>query len=229
MRLRPTWVDKYGPLIAKLAGSDIPLALLLGHVQHESAGKTTDRTKLDERGLFQIHPGTSKEMGFDHNRLFDANYNIWAGVEMYKRMADRLQREHRALFPTRNDFFWRVLRFEFSIGSGATRKILRDMASWHFQPRSWGAFESYLRTNRDRLFRLTKHDPMKWAGMVNRVFATGEKLARGQIVVVAGGGLVTLSLLVAVAIVLWSRASRGKNAAVSSGVGLSDHGGFAIG
>jgi hypothetical protein len=205
MRLRAAWVDAYGPLIAQLAGADVPLALLLGHVQHESAGKPTDRTKLDERGLFQIHPGTSKEMGFDHGRMFDPSYNIWAGVEMYKRMADRLQREYRALFPARSDFFWHVVRFEFSIGSGAVRKILREMATKNFRPRSWGEFESYLRTNRDRLFKLTKHDPMKWAEMVNRVFATGERLARGQIVVVAGSGIVTFGLLVALAIVLFAR------------------------
>jgi hypothetical protein len=186
-------------------------------VQHESAGKPTDRTKLDERGLFQIHPGTSKEMGFDHSRMFDPNYNIWAGVEMYRRMADRLQREYRALFPTRNDFFWRTVRFEFSIGSGAVRKILREMRTKNIRPRSWGDFESYLRTNRDRLFKLTKHDPMKWAEMVNRVFATGEKLARGQIVVVAGGGLVTLGLLVAVALVFWAqRSSNTKDRFVSN-------------
>jgi hypothetical protein len=56
--------------------------------------------------------------------------------------------------------------------------------------------------------------------MVNRVFATGEKLARGQIVVVAGGGLVTLSLLVAIAIVLWSRAT--KKWSVSTGPNFPD-------
>ena len=49
MPLRPAWVQTYGAVIAKLAGTDVPLALLLGHVQHESAGKPTDRTKLDER------------------------------------------------------------------------------------------------------------------------------------------------------------------------------------
>jgi hypothetical protein len=211
-----SWVKRYGALIAKAGGTDVPLALLLGHVQHESGGNPNDRTKLDERGLFQVHPGTSKQFGYDHNRLFDAGYNIWAGVDMYKRMAARLQKEYRSLFPSRDDFFWHVVRFEFSIGSGATRKILRDMASRKFQPRSWGEFESYLRTNRDRLFKLTKHDPVKWGEMVNRVFATGEKLARGQLVVVASGGLVTLGLVVAVAIVLWSRISHSKDASVSN-------------
>jgi hypothetical protein len=208
MRLQPAWLKSYGPIIAKLGGSDVPLALLLGHVQHESAGKPTDRTKLDERGLFQIHPGTSKEMGFDHSRMFDPNYNIWAGVEMYKRMAARLQKEYRALFSTRNDFFWHVIRFEFSIGSGAARQILRDMAAKSFRPRSWPEFESYLRTNRSRLLKLTKHDPVKWAEMVTRVFATGEKLAHGKIVVIASSGILTLGLLVAVAMILVSRRAK---------------------
>jgi hypothetical protein len=199
------WVKLYGPIIAKLAGADVPLALLLGHVQHESAGKPTDRTKLDERGLFQIHPGTSKEMGFDHSRMFDPHYNIWAGVEMYKRMAERLQRDYRSLFPRRDDFFWRVVRFEFSTGSGAVRKILRDMTAKNFRPRAWPEFESYLRTNRDKLLHLTKHDPVKWAEMVNRVFATGERLAHGKLVAVAGGGVLTLGLLVALAFIFLSK------------------------
>jgi hypothetical protein len=198
-------VKRYGAIIAKAAGTDVPLALLLGHVQHESGGNPNDRTKLDERGLFQVHPGTSKQYGYDHNRLFDADYNIWAGVDMYKRMAARLQKDYPALFPRRDDYFWHVVRFEFSIGSGALRKILRDMASTRFSPRSWPEFESYLRTNRNRLLHLTKHDPVKWSAMVNRVFETGERLARGQIVVVAGGGILTLGILVAVALLLWSR------------------------
>lgn len=187
----PPWVNLYAPIIAKVAsGSDIPLAMLLGHVQSESGGRPNDKTKLDERGLFQIHPGTSKEMGFDHSRMFDPNYNIWAGIEMFKRMADKLQREYRQLFPIRNDFFWRVVRFEFSIGSGAARQILRTMAAEKFQPRSWEQFAAYLTTNRKRLLSLTKHDPVKWAGMVDRVFATGQKLIKGGVVV--GGGAFAL-------------------------------------
>lgn len=196
------WVKRYGPVIAKFAsGSDVPLAMLLGHVQHESGGRPNDRTKLDERGLFQIHPGTSKDMGFDHARMFDPNYNIWAGVEMFKRMAHKLQREYRQLFPARNDFFWHVVRFEFSIGSGAVRKILRAMTAEHVQPRSWAQFKAYLTANRKRLLSLTKHDPVKWAGMVDRVFATGQKLVTGGLVVVGGGG--ALVLVCAAAVILY--------------------------
>jgi membrane-bound lytic murein transglycosylase MltF len=201
------WVSLYAPVIAKVAsGSDIPLAMLLGHVQHESGGRPNDRTKLDERGLFQIHPGTSKEMGFDHARMFDPNYNIWAGVEMFKRMADKLQREYRQLFPSRNDFFWHVVRFEFSIGSGAVRQILRTMAAEHFQPRSWAQFESYLTANRQRLLSLTKHDPVKWAGMVDRVFATGEKLVKGGVVV--GGGAFAILCLAGLLLYMFSVGKR---------------------
>jgi hypothetical protein len=207
MALRPAWVSLYGPIIARLAGSDIPLALLLGHVQHESAGNPKDRTKLDERGLFQIHPGTSKEMGFDHSRMFEPFYNIEKGIEMYRRMADRLQRDYPTLFPARSDLFWRVVRFEFSIGSGAVRKILRDMIEKATTPRSWSQFEGYLKANQKRLFKLTKHDPVRWAAMVNRVFVTGARLAEGGSLVVAGGGVLALGLLVAVAVILFSHSA----------------------
>jgi hypothetical protein len=185
----PAWVTLYAPVIAKLAGADVPLAMLLGHVQHESGGNPNDRTKLDERGLFQIHPGTSKEMGYDHNQMFNPNYSIWAGIDMFKRMAARLQREYAALFSSRDDFFWHVVRFEFSIGSGAVRQILRAMQADRLQPRSWAQFRGYLQQNRQRLLHLTKHDPVKWAEMVDRVFITGAKLAHGGVVVASSGFL----------------------------------------
>ena len=123
------WVSLYAPIVAKLAGSDVPLAMLLGHIQVESGGRPDDHTSLDERGLMQIHPGTSKQMGFDHNRMFEPAYSIWAGVEMFRRMADRLQKDFPSLFPVRSEFFWRMVRFEFAIGSGASRQILHRVCN----------------------------------------------------------------------------------------------------
>lgn len=203
------WVNLYGPLIAKMAGHDVPLAMLLGHVQLESGGRPNDRTKLDERGLFQIHPGTSKEMGFDHSRMFEPAYAIWAGVEMFKKMADRLQKEYRALFPARDAYFWHVVRFEFSIGSGATRQIFSAMKADGWVPRSWAAFSAYLTKNRARLLHLTKHDPVKWAAMVDRVFATGAKLLAGGIAI--GSGVIVVGLVAALALYFYAR--REKEAA----------------
>jgi hypothetical protein len=196
------WIQKYGPAIAAAAGADVPLGMLLGHVQHESGGRPNDRTKLDERGLFQIHPATSREMGFDHNRMFDPFYSIQTGVEMFRRMADRLARDFPTLLPVRNEFFWRMVRFEFSIGSGATRKILRTMLDERVLPRTWPAFVQYITARRDALFRLTKHDPIKWAGMVDRVFATGETLQGRR---AAAGGAAVLGLLAVAGIFLYAR------------------------
>jgi hypothetical protein len=203
----PSWLDLYGPLIVQAAGNEVPLAMLLGHVQLESGGKPHDVTKLDERGLFQIHPGTSKEMGFDHGRMFEPAYNIWAGIEMFRRMADRMQRDFPQLFPARGDLFWRMVRFEFAIGSGATRQILRTMLGQGIVPRSWPEFTAYLERNRDALFRLVKHDPVKWANSVNRVFETGQRLLAGGLAV--GGSVLLIALLAAAgALVLWTRRTR---------------------
>jgi len=200
----PAWVSLYAPIVARLAGSDVPLAMLLGHIQVESGGKPNDRTSLDERGLMQIHPGTSKQMGFDHSRMFEPAYSIWAGVEMFKRMADRLQQEYRQLFPARDEFFWRMVRFEFAIGSGAARQILSAMRERGVQSRSWPAFVSFLRQYRDELLHLTRHDPVKWAASVDKVFAAGNRLIHGVIVVGSGGAVLVLAAA-ALALYLYNR------------------------
>lgn len=194
-----SWLALYRPALERMAGRDVPLAMLLGHIQRESGGRPTDRTKLDERGLMQIHPETSKQMGFDHNRMFDPLYSMWAGVEMFRRMAERLQKDFPSWFSLRDDFFWHVVRFEFAIGSGATRQIVRRMQSEHVQPRSWPQFKAYLTTNRAALLHLTKHDPVKWAASVDKVFDTGERLLRTGVVV--GGGAIVFGVMAAVA--LW--------------------------
>ena len=191
----------YRPALERLAGHDVPLVMLLGHIQRESGGRPNERTKLDERGLMQIHPETSRQMGFDHNRMFDPLYSMWAGVEMFRRMADRLQREFPSWFPVRNDFFWRVVRFEFAIGSGATRQIIRRMQAERSEPRTWAQFTAYLTKNRAALLQLTKHDPAKWAASVDQVFETGERLLHVGVAVAVGSGAVLLGVMAAVA--LW--------------------------
>jgi len=213
-----TWVERYGPLIAKAAGQDVPLAMLLGHVKLESGGRPETRTHLDERGLFQIHPGTSKSMGFDHNRMFDPQYNIQAGVEMFRRMVDRLEKHFPSWFPRRRDeMFWRFVRFEFAIGSGAARQILRRFEAITGRPaRSWDEFVSFVEARRDELLKLVKHDPVKWAHAVNRVFATGAQLVGGAVGAIAGGGLaVLIALGIGAVALLWIR-SRAERAHLES-------------
>jgi len=207
--MAPAWLSRYGALIRAAAGSDLPLAMMLGHVQLESGGRPNDRTSLDERGLMQIHPATSREMGFDHDRMFDPAYSIQAGAEMFRRMAARMQRDFPSLFPVRNDFFWRVVRFEFSIGSGATRQILRAMLAAGFRPQMWGQFAEYIESHRAELQRLVKHDPVKWSTFVERVFSTGEKLVGGA-GHVFGAAPIIVGLAVTVAAVAWFLVERQK-------------------
>jgi hypothetical protein len=206
MMLRPRWLPIYGPIVSQLAGSDVPIALLLGHIQIESAGRTDTRTSLDERGLMQIHPATSREMGFDHSKMFDASYSLWAGVEMFRRMADAAQRQYRYLFPAgQDDFFWRMVRFQFAIGSGAFRQIAEEMKRTAFTPGGWTDFVGYLSRNRTALLRLTKHDPMKWASNVDRVFEIGQQLARTGAYVAAGAGIALILVGATLAVILWKR------------------------
>jgi hypothetical protein len=206
LTIKPRWLPIYGPLLARLAGSDLPIALLLGHVQVESGGRPGERTKLDERGLMQIHPATSREMGFDHSRMFDPAYSIWAGIEMFRRMADRITKEYSFLFTRgRDDFFWRIVRFEFAIGSGAFRQIVTAMQADRWLPHTWGEFRAYLAASRDRLLHATKHDPIKWATNVDRVFELGEQLARTGAYVATGAGVAAVIVAAAVGIWLWRR------------------------
>jgi len=111
---------QWAPLVDRLRG-DIPAWLVLGHILAESSGDPnrdapvlTGQT-LPERGLMQMHPGTSQDLGLDHSRMYDPTYNIAAGIRMYQTYAKSLQA--RASFASWDDL-WRTAYFAFGVGPG---------------------------------------------------------------------------------------------------------------
>ena len=64
---------------------------------------------------------------------------------------------------------------------------------------------SVIRRNRAALLHLTKHDPVKWADMVDRVFAKGAQLLSGGGVAGAGGGALLFGVLAAMAFYFYNR------------------------
>lgn len=190
----PGWVRSLGPLLDKHRG-DIPLPFLLGWIAVESGGRIGEVTKsLDERGYFQIHPGESKTLGLDHNRLsLDPDYSVQSGIQLVIRGARRAQ----ALgIQYGSEPSWAYAKLLHWLPLGA-KVILQDMTKAGFKPVTWDQFRAYVLADRQRLaetirneYMRGKHLPRSWTlppkwrpeygiDVVDRVFARGRELAAG--------------------------------------------------
>jgi peptidoglycan hydrolase-like protein with peptidoglycan-binding domain len=178
---KPAWVRQLVPLLNRYRG-DIPLYFLLGWIQTESGGNITDRTKLDERGYFQIHPGESQALHLDHQRLStDPDYSVQGGIQLVRYRAAQAR---RLGFSAGNELFWRVIKWRHWV-PGAVDVIVADMKTNGVTPASWEVITQYVGANRTRLMSLFKArfhgtwDPLVGIANVNKVFQVGKQLAAG--------------------------------------------------
>jgi hypothetical protein len=175
----PAWVHQLAPLLTRYGG-DIPLPFLLGWIAVESGGRLEERTRLDERGYFQIHPGESQALHLDHPRLStDPDYSIQGGIKLVRYRAAQAR---RLGFPEGTELFWRATKWRHWV-PGAVDVIVQDMRKGGVNPVSWDVIKQYVAANRNRLMAVFKArfggtwDPMVGIANVDKVFQRGNQLA----------------------------------------------------
>jgi len=143
---KPSWVGVVTPLLNRYRG-DMPLGFLLGWIAVESGGINTDAvtSKIEERGYFQIHPGESKSLQLDHQRLSrDPEYSIQGGIKLIGSYGERVK---QLGFAYGTDLFWHLVKLFHWLPKGVY-VTCAHMREHHFKPTTWEEFKQYMLRNR---------------------------------------------------------------------------------
>lgn len=179
-------VDKILPLLQQAStSSGVPLGVLVGWIAKESGGRLDDVTKLDERGIFQLHPDESKGLGIDHQKLStDLTYSINAGLALIGKYMGQVTSYDVA--PKGSEFFWKLVKLAHTMGSGATKKIV-EMARAAGESRTWQKIEDYALSHEAEIMHAVKHSPTKWIPFVDKIFQVGRPFGVGSQDTIVGG------------------------------------------
>jgi hypothetical protein len=136
--------------------------------------------KLDERGFFQVMPSESAMLKLDHARLTtDPDYSVQARIRSVRYYAD-LVRTWYPWFTPGSELFWRVVKLQHAMGSGAAATLLSSMRRRNI-PMTWEAIKRYEMSEGPRLHRLlNSSDPSRrgrFGRNVDQVFVLGPQLA----------------------------------------------------
>jgi hypothetical protein len=156
----------------------VPLGVAVGWIQVESGGRLAETTSLDERGYFQLLPAESHDLGLDHSKLSsDSDYSLQAGFMLIAYYQHALQKicdadDLTCVLPM-TEYYWRMVKFGHCMGLGSVRVFLRDAAAAG-AANDWPSLCAYLTANDARYLHQIKHSPVKWIGLINRMFVIGQ-------------------------------------------------------
>jgi len=161
---------------------EVPLGVAVGWIQAESGGRLGEVTRLDERGYFQLLPEESKDLGIDHQRLStDAIYSLAQGfrlVDYYSHQVDRFAYAAGLRVEKGSEYHWRLAKLAHSIGQGACKQMIIQAARLRLE--GWTAFATYFLAHDAEYTAKFKHSPVKWIGLVDRVFEIGRPYGLGS-------------------------------------------------
>ena len=167
------------PLLNRYRGN-IPLEFLLGWIAVESGGNIGSTTSLDERGYFQVHPGESSALHFDHTRLStDPEYSVQKGIELAQYRASKAI---KLGFPAGSELAWTVSKLLHWLPLGV-QHIVALMRSKNFQPKTWTELRQFVLDHRNTLLaRLNARvgsgwDPATGIANVDKVLLRGRAIA----------------------------------------------------
>lgn len=168
------WFDTLRPKLETLSAAyGIPLGLPVGWIEEESGGNIRSTTSLDERGYFQLMPDESAQLHLDHKRLsYDIDYSLNAGYQLINMYCSKMDRWGIITLDKNTELYFRLCKFVHSIGEGAARVIISE-ASKASAMATWGDFKAYCHIKDGEYLHRFKHSPVKWIGMVDRVFSAG--------------------------------------------------------
>ena len=162
------------PRLKKFNKGNIPLDVLLGWVTRESNGRLGPPTKLDERGYFQIHPGQSKMLGLNHEKVgSDPDYSVFAGIKLLEALAKEAQ---AAGFTREKMPFWHVVKLRHSlpvVANAVTAELRREGVT----PVDWPQLKQFIANRRRQIWRATGWDPPTAIQSVDNLVATARRIA----------------------------------------------------
>lgn len=144
-------VESLRPLAKKYAGR-IPVDFLLAWIDHESGGRVSAVSSLNEHGLFQVFPGDGeqKQLGLsddDFDRLLtDADFAMRVGVKLvglYANRAAKLLRDSGADWGT-GASYWKFVKL-FHAATALPKATINDfIANKGRPPFSWDELMTYV-------------------------------------------------------------------------------------
>ena len=152
--------------------SGVPLGVAVGWIEVESGGRIGEVTSLGERGLFQLIPDEIEDLGLNAAKLStDVDYSIQSGMALIA-LCRKYLRAYAVTLNDGDELYWRLVKFVHSIGPGAARTIVREAAKAGALT-DWDALKVYCQGRDSDYLQRLRHSPMKWIGLVDRMFTIG--------------------------------------------------------